>query len=416
MAKVKSMGLRNYVGRLGGSVYYMLKGQNIGRELAPAVSNPRTTSQQEQRLRLANMVAFYRSNQPWMKAGAFESKKQTWSDYNAFVSANAGVSPVYLTKSQAAAGGCVVAPYVVTKGSLPSVALVSDDGNEQFVSDLYVGELTGINGATTAAQLSQALRDNNNGLQEGDQLSFILNVQGTTAEGTPVVTARYYEFIIDSEDNRTLADLGLEGVIGDDTFNDVQCLVMYTDGQTCGGALIVSRTTSGAIKVSNEAMTLNAAATAYLANFTSDAAFSRAALSYGESDANFLASGYSGKASNVAVPLSQGILSFAGATNGGDSPTITNGTYNLTMAQAVNEVSSVSIRIRANSGTYDTLPNEDVPVTATADGNNIAVVIEQSPFGQANVSWVEVVADGQTYRATFNLGASGEGDPEDVTP
>lgn len=404
MAKVKSMGLRNYVGRLGGSVYYMLKGQNIGRELAPAVSNPRTTSQQEQRLRLANMVAFYRSNQPWMKAGAFESKKQTWSDYNAFVSANAGVSPVYLTKAQAAAGGCVVAPYVVTKGSLPSVALISDDSNEQFVSDLYVGELSGISGATTAAQLSQALRDNNNGLQEGDQLSFILNIQGTNAEGTPVVTARYYEFIIDSEDNRTLADLGLEGVIGDDTFNDVQCLVMYTDGQTCGGALIVSRTTSGAIKVSNETMILNAAATAYLANFTSDAAFSRAALSYGESDANFLASGYSGKASNVAVPTSQSLLNIEvgdkvvtnAARDIGENTNFGDTTPYLVFAnfaQPVTEVTEAFFESsQATGGRISLMP-------ATISGNTIRFNSDEfnSALSHVNITRFVVYADGEMF-------------------
>lgn len=403
MAKVKSMGLRNYVGRLGGSVYYMLKGQNIGRELAPAVSNPRTTSQQEQRLRLANMVAFYRSNQPWMKAGAFESKKQTWSDYNAFVSANAGVSPVYLTKAQAAAGGCVVAPYVVTKGSLPSVALISDDGNQEFVSDLYVGELNDISGTTTAAVLSRALRDNNNGLQEGDQLSFILNIQGTTAEGTPVVTARYYEFIIDSEDNRTLADLGLEGVIGNDIWDDLRRLVIYTDGQTCGAALIVSRTTSGAIKVSNEAMTLNAAATAYLANFTSDAAFSRAALSYGESYANFLDSGYSGKASNVAVPISQSLLNIVvgdvevtkaardigNNTNFGDTTP-----FGVTakFAQPVTAVTDAYFETTDKNQSITLMP-------ATISGNSVKFNSDEfnTALGHVTISRFVVVADGQTY-------------------
>ena len=96
MAKVKSGGIRNLIGRVGGNVYYMNKGQNIARELAPAISNPQTAAQQEQRMRWANLVSFYRVNQPWMKRGAFESKKQTWSDYNAFVSANSKISPVYL--------------------------------------------------------------------------------------------------------------------------------------------------------------------------------------------------------------------------------------------------------------------------------------------------------------------------------
>ena len=313
MAKVKSGGIRNLIGRVGGNVYYMNKGQNIARELAPAISNPQTAAQQEQRMRWANLVSFYRANQPWQKRGAFESKKQTWSDYNAFVSANSKVSPVYLTKQQAEQGGAVVAPYIVTKGSLPSVAVVSDETNEQFVSDLYVGDLT-ITGATTAAQLSAALRDNNNVLQEGDQLSFILNIQSTSPDGVPFITARYYEFIIDSSDNRTLTDIGLEGVILDDTYEDMQRLCLAHDGAVCGGAIIVSRTTSGNIKVSTQSLVLTASMEAYLADYTSDAALQRAARSYGENDPNFLAAGYSGKASNVRVPIASGVVSINGNT------------------------------------------------------------------------------------------------------
>lgn len=344
MAKVKSGGIRNLIGRVGGNVYYMNKGQNIARELAPAISNPQTAAQQEQRMRWANLVSFYRVNQPWMKRGAFESKKQTWSDYNAFVSANSKISPVYLTKGEAEQGAAVVAPYVVTKGSLPSVAVVSDETNEQFVSDLYVGDLV-ISGTTTAAELSAALRANNNNMQEGDQVSFILNFQGTTTDGVPYITARYYEFIIDSSDNRTLADLGLEGVIVADTWNEMQCLCLVNEGNVAGGTIIISRTTSGNIKVSTQSIVLNAAAIAYLANYTSDAALQRAARSYGENDPNFLAAGYSGKASNVAVPVVVSIMSVAGATAGQAAPRVeANGTFAIVTSEPVTlnpEVDSV---------------------------------------------------------------------------
>lgn len=316
MAKVKSGGIRNLIGRVGGNVYYMNKGQNIARELAPAISNPQTAAQQEQRMRWANLVAFYRANQPWQKRGAFESKKQTWSDYNAFVSANSKVSPVYLTKQQAEQGGAVVAPYIVTKGSLPSVNLFSWEGQDVFCSDLYVGDLT-ITGNTTAADLSAALRENNNGLQEGDQISFILNIQGSNPDGVPFITARYYEFIIDSSDSRTLTEIGLAGVILDDTYEDMQRLCFAHDGAVCGGAIIVSRTTSGNIKVSTQSLVLTASMQTYLADYTSEAAFQRAARSYGENDPNFLAAGYSGKASNAAVNTGLSILSINQVLAGG---------------------------------------------------------------------------------------------------
>ena len=401
MAKVKSGGIRNLIGRVGGNVYYMNKGQNIARELAPAISNPQTAAQQEQRMRWANLVSFYRANQPWQKRGAFESKKQTWSDYNAFVSANSKVSPVYLTKQQAEQGGAVVAPYIVTKGSLPSVAVVSDETNEQFVSDLYVGDLV-ISGTTTAAELSAALRANNNNMQEGDQVSFILNFQGTTTDGVPYITARYYEFIVDSSDSRTLAELGLEGVIVADTWNEMQCLCLVNEGNVAGGAIIISRTTSGNIKVSTQSLVLNAAMQTYIANYTSDAALQRAARSYGENDPNFLAAGYSGKASNVSVPTEQGVLSVvignrtfsSGITlsvNDTEFGDVTPYAISINMAKPVSEVTQA----RFDTGTSSTIPL--MPVTINGNVISCDGTEFNNALGHLPVTGLTLVADGVEY-------------------
>lgn len=405
MAVIKSGGIRNLIGRVGGNVYYMNKGQNIARELAPAISNPQSAAQQEQRMRWANLVSFYRANQPWMKRGAFESKKQTWSDYNAFVSANSKVSPVFLTKGEAEQGGSVVAPYVVTKGSLPSVALFSWEGQDVFCSDLYVGDLT-IKGSTTAAQLSAALRDNNNGLQEGDQISFILNIQGTNPDGVPFITARYYEFIIDSSDNRTLSEIGLEDVILDDTYEDMQRLCFAHDGAVCGGAIIVSRTSSGSIKVSTQSLVLTSSMETYLAGYTSDAALQRAALSYGENEANFLAAGYSGKASNVAVPTPQSLLYLQvgdvqvtnAATQVGENTNFGDTTPYAVKASFAIPVTEVTEAYFTT--VYNNQPSDNVVLTpATIAGNE--VTLNETPFNQSighvNVSGFVIVADGVTY-------------------
>ena len=403
MAKVKSGGIRNLIGRVGGNVYYMNKGQNIARELAPAISNPQTAAQQEQRMRWANLVSFYRANQPWMKRGAFESKKQTWSDYNAFVSANSKISPVFLTKGEAEQGGAVVAPYVVTKGSLPSVALFSWEGQEVFCSDLYVGDLT-ITGSTTAAQLSAALRDNNNGLQEGDQISFILNIQGSNPDGVPYITARYYEYIIDSSDNRTLADLGLDGVIIDDTYEDMQRLCFAHDGAVCGGTIIVSRTSSGSIKVSTQSLVLTASMETFLAGYTSDAALQRAARSYGENEANFLAAGYSGKASNVAVPTAQSLLYLQvgdvqvtdAATQIGNNTNFGDTTPYAIVAHFSQPVSEVTA---AAFITTDT-PSQTISLTpANIVGNEVRLTATEfnNALGHINVASFTITADGETY-------------------
>lgn len=403
MAIVRNFWMRNTRKQIAGAVYYNLKGQTIQREKAGKVANPRTTAQMEQRVRLANMVNLYRINQPWMKRGAFENKKETWSDYNAFVSANSKISPVYLTKEEAGQGAAVIAPVVVTKGSLPSVNVISDETNEQFVSDLYVGDLE-ISETTTAAELSATLRANNNNLQEGDQVSFILNFQGTTADGVPNITARYYEFIIDSSDNRTLADLGLEGVIVADTWNEKQCLCLVNEGNVAGGTIIVSRTTSGNIKVSTQSLVLNASAITFLAGYTSDAAFQRAARSYGENDANFLSAGYSGKASNVAVPTAQSLLFLQvgdvqvtnAATQIGNNDNFGDTTPYALVAHFAKPVSEVTEAEFTLTGTTDD-PIQATPATIVGNEVRLNATAFNTGIGHVNISGFSITADGETY-------------------
>ena len=381
----------------------MIKGQNIARELAPAISNPKTAAQQEQRMRWANLVAFYRANLPWMKRGAFESKKQTWSDYNAFVSANSKISPVFLTKGEAEQGAAVVAPYTITKGSLPSIGIISDETNEQFVSNLFVGDLA-ISGSTTAAELSAALLANNNGLQESDQISFILNLQGSSAQNVPFITARYYEFIIDSTDNRTIEDLGLNGVIVADTWDESECLCLVHGGAVCGGAVILSRTTSGNIKVSTQSLVLNEAAVTYLANYTSDAALQRAAQSYGENEANFLAAGYSGKGSNVIVPEAQSLLYLQvgdvqvtnAATQVGERTNFGDTTPYAIVAHFSQPVSEVTSATFSLTGTTDP-PLDLTPATIVGNEVRLNAAAFNQALGHVNISGFSITADGSTY-------------------
>ena len=400
MAKVKSMGLRNYIGKLGGAVYYVNKGQNIGRELAPSVSNPRTDAQQTQRMRWANLVSFYRSNQPWMKSGAFETKKQTWSDYNAFVSANSAISPVYLTKAMAAAGGGVVAPYVVTRGSLPSIeTLNADGGGGYFVSSLHVGQDLDITNETTAATLSAALLANNSELRSGDQISYIANLQ-VWRDGVPYVQTRAYEFIINESDSRTLADLGLSDVFSVQDYDDFAALAAPHGGVPMGGSFILSRTISGAIKVSTQSVVLNAAASENLALFTSESAFRAAADSYGVTDSNFLASGYQGHQGGGddsqrllfltigETEITNVSTQVADRTNFGP---VTPYIIMATFAKPVTNVDS-AVMTALNSGDESLMP-------ATIDGNVVTLTATNfnNALGHVTFSTFRIVADGETF-------------------
>lgn len=84
----------NARGKLGQVVLSSVKGQQIARAWQPKVANPRTSVQQTQRAKFANSVKFYRRATQNLFKFAFEDKKRTESDYNAFMRHNVDAAMV----------------------------------------------------------------------------------------------------------------------------------------------------------------------------------------------------------------------------------------------------------------------------------------------------------------------------------
>lgn len=287
MAKVKSMNNRNLIGTLGGAVYYMRAGENVAREKAAFVTNPRSTSQMNQRVRLANLVNFYRANRSWMFRGAFENKPAKLSDYNAFVSRNIQTSNIALTKAEANAGAIIADTYQVTDGSLPMAN----------VTYFQNGALLNIPGhiSDDGASISQFLDDIFSaypGVQEGDQLSVIILNNKRDANGVPRLRVRAYEMILKSNGGANAGDL-IEGGDGDLSIVSVNggySFQVGTDtGAAIGYAICFSRSTPSGIKVSPSFVVLSD--DTFVEGYSSEEQFQKAINSYGESVANFLDSG-----------------------------------------------------------------------------------------------------------------------------
>lgn len=288
MAKVKSSGLRNYVGKLGGSVYYMNKGQNVARELAPEVSNPRTPAQMRQRMKWANIVNVYKANKSWMGHLSFEDKPNSWSYYNAFMSVNINSQPVYLTKGSAEHGDVILAPYAMTRGSLAPIGGSWAANVDGLATNLRLTESFAPGGATIA-ELAQAIIPNNLGWAYGDQLSIVFMYRGV--EPRPIVDA--IEIILDNNDPTPLASisgqfanldeilLADDGYLGIDTGQGVN----YLRRAVCA---VHSRTTNGKTYVSSQDFVLNVEAMLDFQYFGTDEQFEYAAYSYGIGEDYFL--------------------------------------------------------------------------------------------------------------------------------
>ena len=323
MAVVKNFWLRDNTQKLGGAVIYQVNGQTLMRQLAPAVSNPRTDAQMATRVRLANLVAFYRVSAKWMR-GAFETKAANQSDYNAFVSANASANAVWLTKSQVAAGTCVVAPYVISRGSMGEIR--QSVTATLIASNLYTGELV-ISGATTIADLSSALIANNNGLQNGDQLSIIQYIQNTATGGAYSIVCRAYEVILSTTNTLPLSNY-LPVDILTTTGGDDSALAILTASFVGGASFILSRTQGGRILVSTSQVSLTSNNTIYAA-MTSNAQKDAAIRSYGSNTTVFLDATTAGTA-NGGVTTALQILQVLGPSgqniaSGGRLPVLETG-------------------------------------------------------------------------------------------
>lgn len=294
--------MRNTRQQVAGAVLYTLKGQTIQREKAAQIANPRTTAQMDQRVKLANLVNFYRANKAWMSKGAFETKKQTWSDYNAFVSANLEGNNIYLTKMQASEGQCVVAPYIVTKGTLPAIVQGKEGSGAQTA---YFISYRATEAPTTWGALSTALISSYPGIQNGDQFSLIRMVQ-SDENGKYYITVQPFEKNLDTSSetllstifaSATFATSGVSLPVGDNALGVCACF-----SRSVGGSIKVS--SASIVAFNDEAISL----------FSGDSAQSEAIASYGGSSVNFLDNGTSGLSSSAGDSQSGG----SGAGDPGD--------------------------------------------------------------------------------------------------
>lgn len=287
MAIINSMWLKGSKKRLGGTVIYQAMGQTRQRELAAEVSNPRTESQMNQRVKWANLVNFYRANRSWMKY-AYETRKASQSEYNKFMSLNVTNSRIFLTKQLANAGGCVVDNYIMTQGSLPSIEFVPTT-NGYVCSNIILGDFE-LTTDTIVSDFSTAVLENNPGIRQGDQLSFVRMTQMSNAStGVPYVVVREYEVIIDVNNLNLLSEYWPMDYIytwGTDT---KYLAVGTATGKSGGFLMILSRTISGKTYVSTQRI-FPVDMNTFITAFSSQAALQAAIDSYGVSDDAFLSS------------------------------------------------------------------------------------------------------------------------------
>ena len=185
MAIIKSLAVGKAKGSAMNLTYTVLGGETIMKGKVAFPQNPKTLGQMSRRVRWANIVSLWHAFNDRDKP-SFEDKEPRVSDFNAFIGANIGGIPVYLTKQEADQGGCVVAAYQLTRGSLPALGITTGTGGVP-ISSIELGNLV-IDGDTSLKEFSDAVINNNPGqFLNGDQITFFHFLQ----EQNPVTSIPY---------------------------------------------------------------------------------------------------------------------------------------------------------------------------------------------------------------------------------
>lgn len=197
---------------LGKMTAYQRDGESILRGTTPTqVNNPQTAAQMYHRLRLPNLVAFYRVARKFNKKG-WENLPAKTSLYNCFVGANMDVAPLGIRKGDFGRGMTLVEGYQVTQGSLPSIVVDTQSyGTAQGVTDIRVGSLESISSSTKIGDLAKAIVESNGGAYlYGDEIAFLLCEQFWN-DGVALVRSKRTAITLFRDSQETLGDMSLKG-------------------------------------------------------------------------------------------------------------------------------------------------------------------------------------------------------------
>lgn len=250
-------------GSIGDITFSRQKGQQVERPRIRRVANPRSNGQSYQRARFSNCVKFYtRGNQAFYKF-AFETKKSTESDYNAFMRENVKRSPLISKPAFDLYGYPAIGDFVMSKGTLPQVRnrIVNDYFQSMF--NIVAPDTM----PTTVGELSSLLINSGN-FQSGDILTFVFittiadfDLPDANPVGNADTRWLIKQFFVSESDTTTLESLAMRAVTRNWEGRNYLTITDAEDEQILTGyagyVCIHSRNTTSGLKVSTQELALS---------------------------------------------------------------------------------------------------------------------------------------------------------------
>lgn len=209
------MFIGNGSGKVGNLVVSTRAGEQITRVYQPRVANPKSYSQMLQRAKFANAVKFYKKAVQNFFKFAYEDKKKTESDYNAFMRHNVMNSSLLTKVNVDDAYFPALGRWMMSSGSLPNPFDIQKGAASgfSFINDGI------IDGSPNIGQISSSLIGQ--GFNSGDIITFVLITSPVTSldfdlsnlydSGLKQPEWLIVQFVVNTNDNRSLSQANYIG-------------------------------------------------------------------------------------------------------------------------------------------------------------------------------------------------------------
>jgi hypothetical protein len=198
MARVEKNG--NFSGTIDNVVYRNYNGTIVACQKPTTYRDAKTEGQVVYRVKMRNIQNIYAALKEALR-GNFQDKVGRQTDYSRFQGVNMQKPAVYLSKNEVAMKAQVVAPYIVSFGTLPQVEY--ELKYNSLVTNISLGNLS-ITPDTTVSEIVLAIVKNNDGWEYDDCLEFMAVKQ---SEGkTPTAKCCFAHLSLDKNDTSKLSD------------------------------------------------------------------------------------------------------------------------------------------------------------------------------------------------------------------
>ena len=387
-------------GKVGDVVFATLKGQQITKAYNGNPANPRSPLQMTQRVRLAAPVIFYRFNRKFFPFAFTKMEKE--SEYNAFIKRNIMLAP-YFAKYVAEANHVMLAPYMMTQGTLSAPALSEDN---LFCRELAPEEYYPLYSVIIPKQ-NASIDDFFDAINLGVGDTVLIYYIGVThlmsATAKANINNAYGGYITRNADNYTINgniklyanyDAGSTEYIIQGKNQFVQDAKAYF-----GGCAVKIRDNNGKNDVSTATLNLSVVAREYYENWRSQSILNLAVQSYGETDGAMLSQKSQGasapgiRPTQITDDLLSGKISIGGVNN---TVTFTLGPSNFTpYAQVV--AKAVTSNGVVKTVTYDAVTPDtvmEIPnITITPESNTLQI--------EYTITWADITITTTSAKITF---------------